>query len=254
MILDIILVAFATILVIAGIRRGIARTILNVASVAVSGVLAYFGSKLLSSWIYTQFISQSVTQSVSETVEGSAQNAQIISQEAVDQLPEFIKILLKGLGITCDSIAGSAYEAANNNADSIAQTVDNSIAPVVISVLSAVLLVVLFIVFMFVCKLISRKLALIFELPVINSINRLLGGALGLVEGVAICYLAILVCRIILPLSADPIITPEMIDTSVIFKTVYYSDFMNAFALVLGSSHDADTLVEQATQAASTAQ
>ena len=64
MILDIILIAIAAVLVIIGIRRGIARTLLNLLSVAVSGVLAYFVSKIAANWVYSSYISQTVTKSV----------------------------------------------------------------------------------------------------------------------------------------------------------------------------------------------
>lgn len=250
MILDIILIAIAAVLVIIGIRRGIARTLLNLLSVAVSGVLAYFVSKIAANWVYSSYISQTVTKSVTDTVSGSARNAEIISQEAIDQLPEFIKALLRAFGIQPDSFAGSAAKAATESSGAIAQTVDNTIAPVVTAVLSVLSFVLLFVILLIVCKFISRKLVHVFELPVINSLNRLLGGVLGLLEGAAICYIGILVCRIILPLSAQPIITPEMIDASVVFKAMYYSDFINAVALVFGSgAQPADSLVEQATEA-----
>lgn len=235
MILDIILVAIVTLLVIIGIKRGIARTLLNLLSVVVSAALAYVTSKIVASWVYTNFISTSVTQSVSDTVSNSAQSADIISQETIDNLPDFIKSILQTLGIVPETISGSASKAAADSSNAIAQTVDDTIAPVVTSILSAIFLVVLFIIFLLICKLIARKLVKFFDLPVLNVINRLLGGTLGLIEGVALCYIAILICRIILPFSSQPFIPPEMIEQSVIFKTVYYSEFMNSVAGILSS-------------------
>lgn len=252
MILDIIIVAFIAILVIVGIKRGIAATLLNLLSVAAAGLLAYIGSKLVAGWIYSAFISRTVTESVSETVSNSAQNAEIISQEAIDNLPDFIKGLLSAFGIQTDAFNDSAAQAVQNNSDALAKTVDDTISPVVISVLSVVLLVVMFIVFLIICKFIARRLVRLFDLPVISAVNRLLGGTLGFLEGAAICLVAILACRVLLPYTAEPLITPEMIDQSIIFKAVYYSDFMNSAAMIFGAGNDTiDTVVEQATQASS---
>ncbi len=238
MILDIVLVGAVTLLIIIGAVRGIARTLYNLLSVFLSGILAYFAGKASAGWIFDNFIAASIEKSVTDSIANTAQSAGNAVQNAIDGLPDYVTGILEMFGINTDSLAGSVGGAADSSADVITKAIVGAIAPTMTAVLSVFLLVVLFIILILIFKLLSRKFLKLFELPIIRSVNKLLGGALGMCEGIIVCYIFILVCRIILPFSQEPFIPPEMIESSIIFRTVYYSDFLNTVSqlITMGSN------------------
>lgn len=227
MILDIVLIAVVVLLIVIGAIRGIARTLYNLLSVFLSGFLAYIASTAAAGWIFDNFIAASIQKSVTESLAGTAQSTGNAAQDVVNALPDYVVGILNMFGISADSLSGSVSTAADSSADAISGVIVGAVAPVLTSVLSVILLIVLFIIFILLFKLLSKKFLRLFELPIIRSANKLLGGALGMCEGIILCYIFILVCRIILPFSQEPFISPEMIESSIIFRTVYYSDFLN---------------------------
>ncbi|MCH5298982.1 MAG: CvpA family protein [Ruminococcus sp.] len=244
MILDIVLIAVVALLIIIGAVRGIARTLYNLLSVFLSGFLAYIASKAAAGWIFDNFIAASIEKSVTESLSSAAQSTGNAAQDAILGLPDYVVGILNTFGVSTDTLAGSVSSAADSSADVVSGAIVGAIAPVFTSVLSVILLVVLFIIFILIFKLLSKKFLKLFELPIIRSANKLLGGALGMCEGIIICYIFILVCRIILPFSQEPFISPEMIDSSIIFRTVYYSDFLNTISALITTGSNTVNEVE----------
>lgn len=238
MILDIILVSVVVLLVAIGAFRGIARTLYNVLSVFLSGFLAYVVSSAAAGWIVDNFIVGTIEKSVSESLATTALSAGDAAQNVVDGLPGYVAAILNMFGTGTDELVGFLSGAADSSAQAVTSVIVATITPVLTAVLSAVLLIVLFIIFILIFKLLSKHFLKLFKLPIIRSVNKLLGGALGMCEGIIVCYIFILVCRIILPFSQEPFISPELIESSFIFKAVYYSDFLNTVSgfLTAGSS------------------
>ena len=96
-------------------------------------------------------------------------------------------------------------------------------------------IILLFIVFKLLIRLLSKVILKLFELPVIRVVNRLLGGAFGLCEGLLLIYAAILVIRIIYPFIENPLITEEMINSSFLFKSIYNLGFTTLISDVINS-------------------
>lgn len=249
MILDLVILGIVLILVIIGFTRGIARTLLNLLSLAAAALFSYLGAGLLANLIYSSVISPSVTNSVTDSMADSTASASTVIHEAIDGLPEFVVNFLNMLGIKTESLSESATSAVSNSNTEVAQAVDTALKPVMVSILSVVFIIILFILFLIIFKLIARKAEGLFELPIVGFLNRLLGGVLGLLEAVIICFVGIMVCKIIFVFSQDPFIPAEMISQSVIFSAVYYSDILNTVAGFIGFGND---VVNSAGQAVAT--
>lgn len=234
MILDLIIIGITVLLVIIGFVRGIAKTLLNLLSVIASAVCAYLGAGLLSNLVYSFFISPTVTNSITDSLADSTTSAATIVNEAFDRLPDFLTGIFKMFGIAVEELSKSAVETVGNSKTDIAGAVDIALKPVVTSVLSVIFVIVLFILFLIIFKYIAKKFERIFHIPIVGMINKILGGILGLCEAAVICFVGIMVIKIMFVFSQDPFITQEMISESAIFSAVYYSDFLNTVAGFLG--------------------
>lgn len=249
MILDIIIIGVVLILVIIGIKRGIAKTLLNALSVIASAICSFLGAGLLSNLIYTTVIAPSVTKNITDSMADSTASAATIIQEAFDSLPEFVTGTFKTLGISIEALTKSANDAAGSADSGVSQAVDFALKPVITSVLSAILIILLFIVFLLIFRYIARKAEKLFHIPIVGTLNRILGGALGFIEGAVICIAFAVVCKVAFVFSQDPLISAEMISQSVVFSAVYNHEILNNIAAFLGAGND---LVQSAGNAVST--
>lgn len=249
MILDIIIIGIVVLFVVIGVVRGIGRTLMNLLSMIGSAVFAYLGAGLLSNLIYTSIISPAITNKITDSMADSTTSAITIIHEAMDSLPEFVVNFLGMLGINIEALSKLAVSAITGSHPDIAGAVDMALKPVITSVMSAVFILILFILFFFIFRYIAKKAEHFFDFPIIGAINRILGGVLGFCEAAIICFLGIVVCRVIFVFSQDPFITMETINQSVIFAAVYHSDILNNIAGFLGAGND---LVQSAGNAAST--
>lgn len=252
MVLDLIILGVVLLLVIIGIARGIARTLLNLLSVAAAGILSYLAAGLVSNFIYSTFISPSITKSVTDAMADSTASAGTIAQEAIDGLPDFMVGAFNMFGITTDALSNSADTALNTAGATASTAVDAALKPAVTAVLSVAFIVIFFLLFLFICKRIARKAEKLFHIPVIGFVNKLLGGVLGFLEGAVICLIGIFVIRIMLLFSEQPFISDELINSSVIFSAVYNLEILNNIAEVIGIGKGAvNTAAEIASTAAS---
>ncbi|MCR5652272.1 MAG: CvpA family protein [Ruminococcus sp.] len=235
MLLDIIIIAIVLLLTLIGLKRGIAKTLYGIICLAVAVILAYMAAKLLSEYVYNSFILKSVTESVRASFESSAVTSSKVSKGIFDSLPGVLAGLLNGVGITQKGFASSMDSMSATTQRATLAVVDKVISPVIISFLSVVFFILLFIIIMLFFKLlIGRRILKLFKLPIIRWINALLGGVFGLCEGILLVFLFIAIIKIVSVFSASPIISQDMINSSYLFKAVYYWDLTALVSNITG--------------------
>ena len=69
MITDIIIVAVIVLFAAIGVKRGLAKTILNIAGLVLAAISAYYLSSFLSQLIYDAFIKQTVINNIQQIIE-----------------------------------------------------------------------------------------------------------------------------------------------------------------------------------------
>lgn len=224
MILDLILLAIVLVLTIIGVMRGIFRTLFHLASVVVAVFAACALSGVIAQFVYDTYIAPTVLQSVNDTLAASGHSVGEIAENVLTSLPAALGGMLSLFGVTEDTLANS-LEGISKNTEGLAEALSSAISAPVLSVLSTVFAVLLFLVLVLIFRLIGTRLMGFLErLPVLGVLNRILGGALGVCEGAALCVLLIFVLRLMLPYQTGGLITEEMINESVVFKTIYMSN------------------------------
>lgn len=233
MILDIIIIAMFLLFVIIGLKRGAAKTLLNLVGIVLAVFLsANFGS-LLSEWIYKGFFQKGITQSIHTAIEQGGTDA---FNNAVNSLPDFIYSLLSCFGVSKDYLYSLTENASASSQSVISQTIEGVISPILTSIISFFVIIILFILLMVLFKLLIKMLLGVFELPVLHMLNRTLGGILGALEAVAIVYLLVILTKLIIPFSGNEFfITQQLINESVIFKAIFDLNIFNSITQLSNS-------------------
>ena len=231
MILDIIMIAIVALFLFIGLRRGIAKTLYGLASIVLSGILAYFSGRFFANLLYKNLIYKSISEGVTNAVSNTAHSSESVAQGVLDGIPDFFSGILSMFGISGKTLSTSID--VKSSSEAITSSINSVVAPIIVSVFSALFIIVLFLIFLLLFKLLGRHILRLFELPVIRWINAFLGGVFGLGEGIVLVFAAIIVLRMVLPLCEHPFITNDMINSSYLFKTIYNSGFASLITNVV---------------------
>ena len=140
------------------------------------------------------------------------------------EIPEQLLSLAESLGIDVDtklSVDASKDVDAilSNAADTI---VDDIAAPIVTKLVWIICFIILFVLISIAIKFIASALNLVAKLPILKSANKLLGGVVGLVEGVLLAIVICLAISTLLKFSSEGFlgITTESINDSFLFSKI----------------------------------
>ena len=160
---DILVGAALLIFLIVGAKRGLMRSLMGIAVIA----LALLGA----AWCASHF-AEPVCQWLVPLIEKRMAERSPLAGLNI-HLPEFLSGLF-----------GSIREAGH---DFIVNTILEMIRPIV----NAAIYVVIFVLLIVVLKLVSKLLRIVEKLPVIHSCNKLGGAVLGLLSGIAVVFVAL---------------------------------------------------------------
>lgn len=217
MVADIIIIAVFALLFFIDFKRGIAITILNVAGVALTGFLAYHISNFLASWVYTAFVQQTLTTNLQQMIDTQGINSAIAN--SFSALPNWVMGML-GFFLSIFGLDSSVYtndfQVSNSAAAAVSTSVENLIQPVITGMFRLVIGVVISIIIFIIIKILVKKLAIVFKIPVVKQINKLLGGVLGLAEAAILVFFAVNIFSGVLEFS-----NPEMLNNPMISGAVF---------------------------------
>lgn len=172
MLLDIIFLAIIIICVIWGAKRGIIKTALGLSSVLVSIALAI--------WLYEPFM-------------------ELISQNAaIDAVIDGFKESIKAAMLPAMNFDGALVDTAGNTPALFASLLDSDVVnqgqeAIAAAVADAVVYVITVVIFIILIKLLVSLIFKVFniaaKLPIIKQANGLVGGVLGAVIGIFVCWI-----------------------------------------------------------------
>lgn len=184
-IVDFLIVAVFALCIFVGVKNGLIRSIIGLVVVAAAAALAVWLSEPVASGIYDLFIKKSLETAVAAQLPDMS-SAQLTSQnvqEVISSLPAAIVKAAQSMGVDIVAISektGSVDLSASNIAAEICDSVAKPIAVAVLKVLS---FAVIFFVCDFFLQIAAKAVCKLFELPVIRSVNRTLGGVFGALKG-----------------------------------------------------------------------
>lgn len=218
MITDIIIVAVIVLFALIGVKRGIAKTILNLAGLVLTAISAYYLSSFLSQFIYDSFLKQTVITNIQQIIEQNGIDYAL--NNCLEAVPQWINGILSffaGIfGVSLDEFE-SQLIIPSDISSSTSQVVESTVAPVVTSVLLIIFVIVLFIIIFIIVKKLIRLASGVFNIPVIKQINQLLGGIFGLAEGLLVVFIAVNIFDIVTGYTNPALLSNELF-SGAIFK------------------------------------
>ena len=218
MIFDIILIAVFAILIFAGLRRGAVRSLANV----IACVISFFGAtalgQLIANHCYKWFVEPAIEKAVSNAVTNVSSD---VSAGIADALPGWITAMLNSSGADIDGMFTQPIVASK---DVLVTAVNKAVYPVAIALLTFFITIILAILLLILTKRFLMPLLIgVFKLPVLRTVDRVLGMAVGFVEALLLmCLLAYLAKTFLSNIgSTSSWFNEEKIYKSFIFKQIY---------------------------------
>lgn len=225
--LDGLLAACVVFLVVRSYREGFLRTAVNALGHLASWAVAFVGSRALAEACYQLFFRDRLISSIGDAIDGAAglDLAGKLSA-AMEVLPGFFRTVLAAAGLDAAVLA----QEFSGHAASPAQTISVSIAdtvlyPVLYMLMQSISFLLLFIACTVLVRCLSRALQKVDRLPLIGSVNALLGAAMGLVEAVVVIFVAVAAVRLLLELTGGfSWLNASIIEGTYLFRLFYHFD------------------------------
>ncbi|MEE1049731.1 MAG: CvpA family protein [Clostridia bacterium] len=186
---DIIVLLIIAAFAVIGVKRGFIRSVVGVLSFAASIALAWILHPVVSELMMSFGIDITLTERIRESMLGY-----VTAGGEFTMLPETVRL----------AVEAGQLEVVNAVAKSAADMAMNIIAFIGVLILSRVVIWIAI-----------RLLNIMSKLPVINGFNRIAGLLLGLVQGVAVVYIALALIFAFAPVGTNDSINEIMEDSSV---------------------------------------
>ncbi|HIR53105.1 MAG TPA: CvpA family protein [Candidatus Onthovicinus excrementipullorum] len=206
LVFDICLVLIFVLMICLGVYKGAVRTVLGIIALVLAGFLAVKLGSYLAPLIYDKFFSESIAAAIQSNLpdEGTAISAAQQAQSAMESLPDFVRNMAASFGINLNEIQAQISSYDYSGAD-IAQNIEGSvIAPLVTAVCKVIVVIVAFLLLYIIFRLLICLIDRFFDLPVLGTANRILGGILGAVKGLIAVVLVSFLIEAVVALFFDP--------------------------------------------------
>lgn len=228
--LDIGVSIFFILTVIVCYRRGFAKTILGLLSSVISLAGAYFIGSWLSKLIYDNAIKDKIVSNVSNSMESSVSSTTSKVETATNNLPEFVDKILGYFGYNSSNINKGIDSTVHTQSQNVANSVESVIGPIVTALIAFLLVFLLFIILRFITGKISKMICHGFNLPVISTVNHIVGGVVGIFNALILIYFLSGIVTYAIPLFSGGKISYEdfnlAVESSKIFKIFYEHNFL----------------------------
>lgn len=189
LILDIAFCCTVVYIVWMSYKRGFLQSLIQTIGYLVSGIVAFFGSRILADACYQLFFRDRLQAGIEDALIASADQNDFAEKigAVLDSLPKIVQNLLAASGLGADTLAdrlsGSVEDSAHELSLIIQQTV---LYPVLSSLLRGLAFLLLFTAAMILVRCLIKAVGTVRHIPLIGSLNALLGGIMGLVRALVI--------------------------------------------------------------------
>lgn len=223
-ILDLAVVLIVIGTVIFSAVKGLAGMLLHLAAMVAAAVLAFSLASPVADFTFRVGVEPAVTEKVEETLrEGGGRSLEEQVNGVFDSLPGFVVNILESAGVSKESMQQSFRENMGADAHDSAQRItESAFRPAVTPLLYVLCLLVLFLVFFAVLSVAASMLEKLFHLPVIGTVNHVLGGVLGLVKA-AVVLLVLSLCvafSISVTHNESKALNREAVESTYLYRTI----------------------------------
>lgn len=147
-----------------------------------------------------------------------------------DSLPDITADAINFFGNTPEKISENVKENfASSSAVTLRNIVDISIKPVILSLLKSVFILIFFIILLPLFQLLAKIISSFFDLPVLSSVNKILGAFLGLFKAIVFVIVLLILLQVFIAATSNrnKFINTEKLESSYIFSLTEKYDFLS---------------------------
>ncbi|MBR5544794.1 MAG: CvpA family protein [Clostridia bacterium] len=187
-VLDVILVVIFAAFVLVAAKKGFVKTLLELVAVAAALVLAYQFSPVVAQGAYDGFVKESMITSIEEQIDENFDTSTAAKKAEVtlEALPDFMVSLASSAGVEINDIKAKIASEKFSSKNVATELVEKVAEPIVIGALTIVFFMILAIVLIFALKFVAHLVSKLFDVPLIGTANKILGGALGACKGIIV--------------------------------------------------------------------
>lgn len=185
-------------LAVLGVKKGFIKSCVDFCG----SLLALIGAGILSgpvaTWIYGAFFRTALEEKITAAVQGLG--AADAVGAVFGDFPEVIQRALSAAGIT----EGSVMAQLQNGTAGVAQGITDALSPMLIGLIRVLVMLVLFVLLTVVIRALGTLLSGLFELPLLRSVNGILGAVFGALLGIVFLWVVLACVQVFAPmLSTD---------------------------------------------------
>lgn len=211
---DFAVIAIMLVSIFAGMKRGLVRSILGVSSIIISLILAVWTYPVVSDFIQNSKVNDVIEQNVSGAIGASSPSQavpKVTLEPSDDRFADLPQSAQKAITDGVDKITGSVIDS-----------VSGSVSTLSVNILS---ILIVFIIVRFFMFLLTHSVDFLTKLPVIKSVNLVLGGVLGAACGIITVYLIMTLLTVNTVVSSFESITYDVRESKIASK-MYDNNFI----------------------------
>ena len=187
-IIDFFTVLIVVIFAVLACKKGFAVSVVSFLGWIISLLAAIVLSRVGALFIYEVILKNKLLELISAAVLNSNNN-QIIAEnlaEIIKTLPQFIVNMME---FETGGINAKMYNIISENSNAISETILMFVAPIIKAALTGVLFIVILIICKIAVKIITAVCKLVKKIPVLGSLDGLMGFLFGALKGTTVMYI-----------------------------------------------------------------
>ncbi len=185
-ILDVILITIFAAFVFTAAKKGFMLTLLELLAVIVALSLSYQFSPVVAQAAYDSVVEESLIETVEtqidETLNISSTTAK--AEVVLESIPDFMVSFASSVGVDLETVKTQISSAQFSSENLATELVEKIAQPIAVGALTVIFFLLLSAVLTFALKWLAKLLSKFFKLPLIGTVNKVLGGVLGACKGV----------------------------------------------------------------------
>ncbi len=225
MIIDAIFLCTVIYIVWKSYKQGFLKSLIRTVGYLASSILAFFGSRILSDACYQLFFRDRLQKSIEDALIASAEQNDFATKigSVMEGLPKIVQNLLQAAGLGADALAdrlsGSVEDSAHELSLIIQQTV---LYPIIISLLRGITFLILFTAAMILVRCLIKAVGTVRHIPLIGSVNALLGGVMGILQALVIWLVVAVAISFVIDITGGyPWLNHDSMQESLLFGKFY---------------------------------
>lgn len=222
MIIDIILLGILLVAIVASAKKGIVRTVLEIAAFVLTLVLAAQIAAPAAKMLYSTFMSDRIEAKIEDTL--TANEAATNTKKAavlVDSLPEFAKSYLEKTGVNT-SVLAQKIASGQAGADTAAYLNREFAQPICETALTGLLFLLFAAAIGVLLQFLAKAISKAFKLPIVKTANAALGGVFGAAKGAVLIYIVVALLVFLAPRGGTGKLRQAVDESRVVMFTEQY--------------------------------